>query len=129
MFHLTVCNGHRLAVQMSFCDFLPSMKSIAVATVPSGDRKCLLTSIPCKSDFHRSLRVLVESMSSESYSDTLIYENVAEIKQENRTMGQLKGMMHSSVNAEAKTNMLEYTSWAEVKSFSSLLQMKIYRAD
>lgn len=75
---------------MPFCDFLGSQKSIAVATALSGERKCLFISVVCKSDFHRSLSLKVERMSSESVLDTSIYENVVEIKQERRQMGTWK---------------------------------------
>lgn len=45
------------------------------------DEKHLLIFILCISDFHKSLRLMAESMSSESESDILIYENIVEIKQ------------------------------------------------
>lgn len=45
------------------------------------DENHLLTSVFCIADFHKSLSLMVESVSSESESDTLIYENVVEIKQ------------------------------------------------
>lgn len=55
------------------------------------DEKYLLTSVVCISDFHKSLSLMVESMPSESESDTLIYENVVEIKQKKRRkMGHLE---------------------------------------
>lgn len=69
--------------------------------------KHLLTSVLFISDFHKSLILMVESMSSESESDTLIYENVVEIKQKKKKNGTPGGMIHSSVNVGGQVKYLK----------------------
>jgi len=46
-------------------------------------------------------------MSSESESDTLIYENAVEIKQKKKKNGTPGGMIHSSVNVGGQAKYLE----------------------
>lgn len=72
------------------------------------DEKHLLTSVICTSPFHRSLSQMVECMTSEGESDTLIYENMVEIKQKKKKKnGTFGEMIHSSVNVGRQAKYLE----------------------
>lgn len=73
---------------------------------------------------------MVESMSSESESDTLIYENVVEIKQKKKKNGTPGGMIHSSVNVGGQVKYLKiYVILWDKQSSYFFLQMKKYSAE
>lgn len=69
--------------------------------------KHLLIPVLCISDFHKSSSLVIQDVSSESESDTLIYENIVEIKRKKKKNGTLGGVIHSNVNVEGQAKCLE----------------------